>query len=82
MTMRRAPDGRPSDREAALRPVGYASGKGAIFLSHSVRNIDEEGGIWHADAVYSVSPDLPAGAQVIRAATAVAGCAEQGIPTV
>lgn len=74
----------PADADAFARcaSVGYALGNGAKFLRHIRTNIDEEGGIWHADAVYTVSPDLPEGVQVIDAETAAAECAVQGIPTV
>ncbi|MCT8328543.1 hypothetical protein [Albidovulum sediminis] len=74
----------PADADAYARcaSVGYALGNGAKFLRHIRTNIDEEGGIWHADAVYTVSPDLPEGVQVIDAETAAAECADQGIPTV
>lgn len=65
-----------------LRQPGYAFGDGAIFLCHIGTNVHEEGGIWHADAVYSVSPDLLIAARANARAMASAKYAEQGIPTV
>ncbi len=82
MTMSRAFASAGTRDGAMPRPAGHALGGGTKFLCHSVRNIDEEGGIWRADAVYSVSPDLPIAARVIAAATASAKCAQKGIPTV
>lgn len=60
---------------------GYALQKGAGFVRKLRTNVKEEGGVWIADAVYSISPALPKGLATIDAEVAVADCAEQGIPT-
>ncbi|MFN3954938.1 MAG: hypothetical protein ACK4LQ_10825 [Pararhodobacter sp.] len=52
------------------------------FARHVRTNVSEQGGIWVADAVYTVSPALPRGFRTIDAEVAVADCTEQGIPTV
>ena len=41
----------------------------------------KEGGVWRADAVYSVSAALPGGLTMIDAEVTVEECAERGIPT-
>ena len=40
------------------------------------------GGTWRADAVYTISPDLPRGRATIDAVVKVADCRALGIPTV
>ncbi|UWQ23008.1 hypothetical protein K3554_07395 [Jannaschia sp. W003] len=42
----------------------------------------ERGGVRRADAVYTVSPDLPRGLRTIEAEDRVAECRRRGIPTV
>lgn len=61
--------------------AGYALQKDAGFARKVRTNVKEEGGVWIADAVYSISPELPKGMQTIDAEVAVADCEEQGIPT-
>lgn len=60
----------------------YALIRGFGFARHVRTSVDNEGGIWRGDAVYTVSPELPRGLHTIDAETAVAQCREQGIPTV
>ncbi len=60
---------------------GYALQKDAGFARKVRTNVKEEGGVWVADAVYSISPALPKGLRTIDAEVAVSDCAEQGIPT-
>lgn len=60
----------------------YTLIRGYGFARHVRTNVQEEAGLWHADAVYTVSPALPRGVQTIDAEVVVADCAEQGIPTV
>lgn len=60
----------------------YTLIRGFGFARHVRTNVQEEAGLWHADAVYTVSPALPRGVQTMDAEVAVADCAEQGIPTV
>ncbi len=61
--------------------AGYVQKQGGGFLRHLRTNTDEEGGIWRADAVYSVSSALPKGLQTIDAEVTVDDCAQRGIPT-
>ena len=62
--------------------AGFAVEKNAGFARRVLTNVKEEGGVWVADAVYSISPTLPRGMKTIDAEVAVADCAERGIPTV
>lgn len=52
------------------------------FARHVRTTLEEEGGVWVADAVYTISPSLPRGTLTLDAAVVAADCAEQGIPTV
>ncbi|WP_153010493.1 hypothetical protein [Falsirhodobacter sp. alg1] len=59
---------------ALIRGYGYA---------RLIRtNIDERGRAWVADAVYALSMNAPDGVRVIEAASTVAACKAQSIPTV
>jgi hypothetical protein len=60
----------------------YALIRGYGFARHLRTNVNEEGGVWAADAVYTISPSLPRGLRTIDAEVTVANCAENGIPTV
>jgi hypothetical protein len=60
----------------------YAVIRGYGFARHVRTNITEEGGVWRADAVYTISSSLPDGLVTLDAQTVMASCAEQGIPTV
>lgn len=60
----------------------YALVRGYGFARHLRTNVAQRGGIWRADAVYTVSPALPRGLRTIDAEVTVADCIEQGIPTV
>lgn len=61
--------------------AGYALQKDAGFARKVRTNVKEEGGVWIADAVYSISPELPKGTQTIDAEVTVDDCKDQGIPT-
>lgn len=61
--------------------AAYALEKQAGFARKVRVAVKEEGGVWSADAVYSISPALPAGIRTIDAEVAVADCVERGIPT-
>ncbi len=61
--------------------AGYAFEHKAGFARHVRTVTDKEGGIWHADAVYSVTAALPEGLKTIDAEVTVEDCAAQGIPT-
>lgn len=60
----------------------YALIRGYGFARHVRTNVQEEAGLWRADAVYTVSPALPRGLRTMDAEVVVADCAELGIPTV
>ena len=62
--------------------AGYAVAHGFGFVRHVRTKVDQKGGVWTADAVYTISPGLPGGIASIDAEVAAADCAEQGIPTV
>jgi len=69
-------------RYAECAAAQYTVIRGYGFARHVRTNVNEEAGLWRADAVYTVSPALPRGVQTIDAEVVVADCAEQGIPTV
>jgi len=60
----------------------YALIRGYGFARNVRTLVDEEGGIWTGDAVYTISPALPRGTRTIDAEVTVAECARQSIPTV
>lgn len=60
----------------------YTLIRGFGFARHLRTNVSESGGIWRADAVYTVSPALPDGLRTIDAEVTVSDCAERRIPTV
>ena len=56
--------------------------RGYGFARHLRTNVSQEGGIWRADAVYTISPSLPRGIKTIDAEVTASECVERGIPTV
>ncbi len=60
----------------------YALIRGYGFARHVRTNVAKEGGIWRADAVYTISPALPDGLRTIDAEVTVQNCEAEGIPTV
>ena len=60
----------------------YTLIRGYGFARHVRTNVDQEGGLWRGDAVYTISPSLPRGIKTIDAEVVAANCAERGIPTV
>ena len=60
----------------------YTLIRGYGFARHVRTNVEEEGGIFLGDAVYTISPDLPRGLKTIDAEVVTAECVERGIPTV
>ena len=60
----------------------YTLIRGYGFARHVRTNVDQEGGIWRADAVYTISPSLPRGIKTIDAEVTTQSCVEKGIPTV
>jgi len=82
VTVRRAESGAEAEDYATCVVAAYALEKQAGFARKVRVNVKEEGGVWSADAVYSISPALPPGMRTIDAEVTVADCAERGIPTV
>ncbi|MEQ8365790.1 MAG: hypothetical protein RIB61_03700 [Roseicyclus sp.] len=72
------------DLEAYARCAAaqYTLIRGFGFARHVRTNVQEEGGVWVGDAVYTISPALPRGLQTLDAEVVAAACAEQGIPTI
>lgn len=60
----------------------YALIRGYGFARNVRTLVDEEGGIWAGDAVYTISSALPHGLRTIDAEVTVAECARRSIPTV
>jgi hypothetical protein len=60
----------------------YALIRGFGFARHVRTNVQEQGGVWVGDAVYTISPALPRGLQTLDAEVVAAACAERRIPTV
>jgi hypothetical protein len=60
----------------------YTLIRGYSFARHVRTTLTQQGDIWMADGVYTISPNLPAGLRNIDAEVIVADCQEQGIPTV
>lgn len=77
-----ARNGKDVDDYAECAAAQYALIRGYGFARHLRTNVDEKGGVWSADAVYTISPSLPRGLRTIDAEVVVADCAENGIPTV
>jgi hypothetical protein len=67
---------------AECAAAGYTLIRGYGFARHLRTNVIEEGGIWRADAVYTISPALPRGLRTIDAEVVAANCDENGIPKV
>lgn len=70
-----------AEEYARCRAAAYALERGFGYVRHVRTITDKTGGVWRADAVYTMSPDKPGGPSAIDAAAAAAACAEQGIPT-
>jgi hypothetical protein len=56
--------------------------RGFGFARHVRTNVDNQGGTWRGDAVYTVSAALPEGFRTIDAEVTVRDCGARGIPTV
>ena len=62
--------------------AGYTQIRGYEFARHLRTNLTRRGGVWRADAIYTISPQRPAGTFLIDARQTVADCKRDGIPTV
>ena len=82
VTMEGARDAGDVIAYARCAAAQYALIRGYGFARHLRTNVTNEGALWLADAVYTVSPSLPRGFRTIDAEVTVADCIEQGIPTV
>jgi hypothetical protein len=80
--MRGARDNADVEDYAECAAAQYALIRGYGFARHLRTTVYEEGGLWRADAVYTISPALPRGVSTIDAEVTVSNCAETGIPTV
>jgi hypothetical protein len=70
------------DNYARCAAARYTLIRGFGFARHVRTNVQEQGGVWIGDAVYTISPALPRGMQTLDAEVVAAACADQGIPTV
>lgn len=82
VTMENARDAGDAIAYGRCAAAQYALIRGMGFARHVRTNVNNEGALWQADAVYTVSPSLPRGIRTIDAEVTVADCTEQGIPTV
>ena len=82
VSMKGARDGNDVDNYALCAAAQYTLIRGFGFARHVRTNLKESGGIWTADAVYTISAALPRGLRTIDAEVTVADCAERQIPTV
>jgi len=70
------------DAYARCAAARYTLIRGFGFARHVRTNVQEQGGVWTGDAVYTISPALPRGLQTLDAEVVADACADQGIPTV
>lgn len=70
------------DAYAECAAAQYALIRGYGFARHLRTNVQETAGLWHGDAVYTISPALPRGLKTIDAEVTVSACDENRIPTV
>lgn len=82
VAMTGARDGQDVVDYADCALAGSALDRGFGFARQVRTNVVEEGGVWRADAVYTVSPAVPRGLRTIDAEAAVETCRARGIPTV
>ena len=82
VSMTNAQGTRDVQNYADCAAAGYTRDRGFGFARHLRTNVYEEGGVWSADAVYTISPTLPDGIAKIDVEVTAAACEEDGIPTV
>lgn len=80
--MRGAGGPEPVETYALCAAAQYTLIRGFGFARHLRTTVDEQGGVWTADAVYTISAALPRGLRTIDAEVTVGDCAERQIPTV
>lgn len=81
-SMRGARGPEDANEYARCAAAQYTLIRGFGFARHVRTKVAEEGSLSTADAVYTISPALPRGAQTIDAEVTVEDCAARGIPTV
>jgi len=82
VAMTKALSGQDVANYAECAAARYTLIRGYGFARHVRTNVSQEGGVWRADAVYTISPSLPRGLKTIDAEVVTANCLEKGIPTV
>ena len=82
VTMKGARGREDVDAYARCAAAQYTLIRGFGFARHVRTNVDRVGGVWHGDAVYTISSALPAGLRTLDAEVVVRDCGAQGIPTV
>lgn len=82
VAMQGARDQDDVENYAECAAAQYTLIRGYGFARHVRTVFDERGGVWSADAVYTISASLPRGSRTIDAEVTVADCAASGIPTV
>ena len=82
VTMSGARSGQDVTDYARCAVAQYALNRGYGFARHVRTNVAIQGGIWSADAVYTISPTLPPGLRTLDAEVVVQNCQADGIPTV
>ena len=82
VTMRGARDASDVEDYAECAAAQYTLIRGYGFARHLRTNVNQEGGLWRGDAVYTVSAALPRGLKTIDAEVVAQACAENGIPMV
>jgi hypothetical protein len=82
VAMTKAQSGENVARYAECAAAQYTLTRGYGFARHLRTKLAEKGGVWTADAVYTISPSLPRGLRTIDAEVVAADCAENRIPSV
>jgi hypothetical protein len=80
VAMRGARDGQDVADFADCVISGYADARGFGFARHLRTQVTEESGLWRGDAVYTISPGMPAGNRTIDIEAQREACAANGIP--
>jgi hypothetical protein len=79
-TMQGARDDLDVQDYALCALAGYAEARGHAFARHLRTTVDETGGVWRADAVYTMSLAIPEGVRTIDVEAQLGACEETGIP--
>lgn len=80
--MRGARDEQDVAGYAECAAAQYTLIRGFGFARHLRTKTAEVSGLWQADAIYTISPAIPAGLRTIDAEVTVENCMNNGIPTV